>query len=52
LSDKVLQIYGMIQTGREACMVTMGQLLEDLVKRGLLTREADYLLAIAQPKFD
>ena len=49
---KVPQIYGMIQTGRDAGMVTMDQSLDDLVSRHLVTRETARTLAVDQSKFD
>jgi len=49
---KVPQIYGMIQTGREAGMVTMDQSLDDLVSRDLVTRETAGTLAVDQSKFE
>ena len=49
---KVPQIYGMIQTGRDAGMVTMDQSLDDLVSRNLVTRETARTLAVDQPKFE
>ena len=49
---KVPQIYGMIQTGRDAGMVTMDQSLDDLVSRHLVTRETARTLAVDQSKFE
>ena len=49
---KVPQIYGMIQTGRDAGMVTMDQSLDDLVSRNLVTRETARTLATDQSKFE
>ena len=49
---KVPQIYGMIQTGRDAGMVTMDQSLDDLVSRNLVTRETARTLAVDQSKFE
>ena len=49
---KVPQIYGMIQTGRDAGMVTMDQSLDDLVGRNLVTRETARTLAVDQSKFE
>ena len=48
---KVPQIYGMIQTGRDAGMVTMDQSLDDLVSRNLVSRETARTLAVDQSKF-
>ena len=49
---KVPQIYGMIQTGRDAGMVTMDQSLDNLVSRHLVTRETARTLAVDQSKFE
>ena len=49
---KVPQIYGMIQTGKEAGMVTMDQSLEDLVSRGVVDREVARPLAVDPSKFE
>lgn len=49
---KVPQIYGMIQTGRDAGMVTMDQSLDYLVSRNLVTRETARTLAVDQSKFE
>jgi twitching motility protein PilT len=49
---KVPQIYGMIQTGREAGMATLDQSLEDLVSRNLITRETAQALAVDRTKFE
>jgi twitching motility protein PilT len=49
---KVPQIYGMIQTGREAGMMTMDQSLENLVSQGVVDREAARSLAVDQSKFE
>ena len=49
---KVPQIYGMIQTGRDAGMVTMDQSLDDLVSRNLVSRETARTLAVDQSKFE
>ena len=49
---KVPQIYGMIQTGKEAGMVTMDQSLEDLVSRGVVEREVARPLAVDSSKFE
>ena len=49
---KVPQIYGMIQTGKEAGMATMDQSLEDLVSRGVVDREVARLLAVDPFKFE
>ena len=49
---KVPQIYGMIQTGRDAGMVTMDQSLDDLVRRNQVTRETARTLAVDQSKFE
>ena len=38
--DKVAQMYSAIQTGQSAGMMTLDQHLQDLVKRGLITRPA------------
>src|SRR4051795_1600534 len=37
--DKVAQMYSAIQTGQQAGMQTLDQCLQDLVKRGLVTRQ-------------
>jgi len=49
---KVPQIYGMIQTGREAGMMTMDQSLEGLVSQGIVDRESARSLAVDQSKFE
>jgi twitching motility protein PilT len=49
---KVPQIYGMIQTGREAGMMTMDQSLENLVSQGVVDRETARSLAVDQTKFE
>jgi len=49
---KVPQIYGMIQTGKEAGMATMDQSLEDLVSRGVVDREVARPLAVDPSKFE
>ena len=49
---KVPQIYGMIQTGKEAGMVTMDQSLEGLVSRGVVEREVARPLAVDPSKFE
>ena len=49
---KVPQIYGMIQTGKEAGMATMDQSLEDLVSRGVVDREIARPLAVDPSKFE
>ena len=49
---KVPQIYGMIQTGKEAGMATMDQSLEDLVSRGVVEREVARPLAVDSSKFE
>ena len=49
---KVPQIYGMIQTGKEAGMATMDQSLEDLVSRGMVDREVARPLAVDPSKFE
>ena len=49
---KVPQIYGMIQTGKEAGMVTMDQSLEGLVSRGEVEREVARSLAVDPSKFE
>ncbi|MHC8598914.1 type IV pilus twitching motility protein PilT [Arenicellales bacterium IMCC55707] len=49
---KVPQIYGMIQTGKEAGMATMDQSLEDLVSRGMIDREVARPLAVDPSKFE
>ena len=49
---KVPQIYGMIQTGKEAGMATMDQSLEDLVSRGVVDREVARPLAVYPSKFE
>ncbi|XXK27934.1 type IV pilus twitching motility protein PilT [Arenicellales bacterium nBUS_45] len=49
---KVPQIYGMIQTGKEAGMATMDQSLEDLVSRGVVDREVARPLAVDLSKFE
>src|SRR6187397_1067001 len=38
--DKVAQMYSAIQTGQNAGMQTLDQCLQDLVKRGLITRQS------------
>ena len=38
--DKVAQMYSSIQTGQNVGMQTLDQCLQDLVKRGLITRDA------------
>ncbi|NBT28388.1 MAG: type IV pilus twitching motility protein PilT [Gammaproteobacteria bacterium] len=48
---KIPQIYGMIQTGKEAGMITMDQSLEDLVNRGVVERAVARSLAVDQAKF-
>jgi twitching motility protein PilT len=48
---KIPQIYGMIQTGKEAGMITMDQSLEDLVNRGVVERSVARSLAVDQAKF-
>jgi twitching motility protein PilT len=37
--DKVAQMYSSIQTGQQYGMQTLDQNLQDLVKRGLVTRQ-------------
>jgi twitching motility protein PilT len=37
--DKVAQIYSAIQTGSQYGMQTLDQCLQDMVKRGLVTRQ-------------
>ena len=49
---KVPQIYGMIQTGRAAGMMTMDQSLEGLVSQGLVDRETARSLAVDPSKFE
>ena len=49
---KVPQIYGMIQTGKEAGMITMDQSLEALVGRGVIDRAVARPLAVDRSKFD
>ena len=49
---KVPQIYGMIQTGREAGMMTMDQSLEGLVSQGIVDRETARSLAVDPSKFE
>ena len=49
---KVPQIYGMIQTGKEAGMATMDQSLEELVSRGIVEREVARSLAVDSSKFE
>ena len=49
---KVPQIYGMIQTGKEAGMATMDQSLEELVTRGVVEREVARSLAVDSSKFE
>ncbi len=49
---KVPQIYGMIQTGREAGMMTMDQSLENLVSQGVVDRKTAWSLAVDQSKFE
>ena len=36
--DKVAQMYSAIQTGQQHGMMTLDQHLQDLVKRGMITR--------------
>ena len=48
---KVPQIYGMIQTGREAGMMTMDQSLENLVSQGVVDRETARTVAVDQTMF-
>ncbi|MGB1612047.1 MAG: type IV pilus twitching motility protein PilT [Arenicellales bacterium] len=48
---KIPQIYGMIQTGKEAGMTTMDQSLEDLVNRGVVERSVARSLAVDPSKF-
>jgi len=38
--DKVAQMYSSIQTGAQYGMQTLDQCLQDLVKRGLITRQS------------
>ena len=49
---KVPQIYGMIQTGRAAGMMTMDQSLEGLVSQGIVDRETARSLAVDPSKFE
>ncbi len=49
---KVPQIYGMIQTGREAGMITLDQSLEGLISRNLITRETAQALAVDPATFE
>ena len=49
---KVPQIYGMIQTGREAGMMTMDQSLENLVSQGVVDRETARSMAVDKSKFE
>jgi len=49
---KVPQIYGMIQSGREAGMITMDQSLDELVGQGIVAREIARSLAVDQSKFE
>ena len=49
---KVPQIYGMIQTGREAGMITLDQSLEGLISRNLITRETAQALAVDPTTFE
>ena len=37
--DKVAQMYSAIQTGQQYGMMTLDQHLQDLVKRGMVTRQ-------------
>ena len=37
--DKVAQMYSSIQTGQQYGMMTLDQYLQDLVKRGLVTKQ-------------
>jgi twitching motility protein PilT len=37
--DKVAQMYSSIQTGQQHGMMTLDQHLQDLVKRGMVTRQ-------------
>lgn len=49
---KIPQIYGMIQTGKEAGMVTMDQWLEGLVGNGVVDRAEARALAVDRSKFE
>jgi twitching motility protein PilT len=37
--DKVAQMYSAIQTGQQSGMMTLDQHLQDLVKRGVVTKQ-------------
>ena len=50
--NKVPQIYGMMQTGREYAMVTMGQSLQNLAQEMLITLEIARSVALDPEKFD
>jgi twitching motility protein PilT len=43
--DKVAQMYSAIQTGQQYGMQTLDQNLQDLVKRGLITRQEALMYA-------
>ena len=49
--NKVPQIYGMMQTGREYAMVTMGQSLQNLAQEMLITLEIARSVALDPEKF-
>ena len=50
--NKVPQIYGMTQTGREYAMVTMDQSLQNLAQEKLITLEIAHSVALDPEKFD
>ena len=50
--NKVPQIYGMMQTGREYAMVTMDQFLQNLAQEKLTTLEIACSVALDPEKFD
>jgi twitching motility protein PilT len=49
--DKVAQMYSAIQTGQAAGMNTMDQYLQDLVKRGLISRHDARTKALNKDSF-
>ena len=49
---KVPQIYGMIQSAREAGMTTLDQSLDGLVSHSLITRETAQALAVDPANFE
>ena len=50
--NKVPQIYGMMQAGREYAMVTMDQSLQNLAQEKLITLKIARLAALDPEKFD